>query len=82
MHTIRPDEIGAVEIVFASEEQARSYAQDRSKDFRVLAASVSRFTVGLLGTRTAVAWFADGAEQDPRANRPGPLYPTDGNNRS
>lgn len=78
VHTVRPNDIGAVEVVFVDEQQARSYAQDRSKDFRILAASVSRFAVGLLGTRTAVVWYAEGVEQPPRAPRPGRLYPAEG----
>jgi hypothetical protein len=75
VHTYRPDDVGAVEIVFTTEPEARRYAADRSRDFRVLAASVTRFVVGQLGTRHPVAWFVDGVEQP---NRPGRLYPTDG----
>jgi hypothetical protein len=79
VHTMRPDDIGAVEIVFITEREARAYAVDRSKDWRVLAASVTRFTVGHLGTRHPVAWFVDGQEQSQREPRPGAFYPTDGN---
>jgi hypothetical protein len=85
VHTTRPDDIGAVEIVFLSEEDARAYARDRSTDFRVLAASVTRFTIGSLGTRHPVAWFIEGREQSQRAPRareflphgrqPGPAIP-------
>lgn len=78
VHTTRPDDVGAVEIVFTTEREARSYAADRSRDFRVLAVSVTRFVVGELGTRHPVAWYVDGAEQPDRATRPGRLYPTDG----
>ena len=78
VHTVRPDDVGAVEIIFSSEEQARSFARDRSQDFHILAASVCRYTVGLLGTRTAVTWYCGGIEQDMRATRPGRLYPADG----
>lgn len=78
VHTMRPDDIGAVEIVFTSERDARAYAVDRSKDWRVLAASVTRFTIAELGTRHPVAWFVDGQEQSQRAPRPGRFYPTDG----
>jgi hypothetical protein len=68
----------AVEIVFTSEMEARAYARDRSTDFRVLAASVTRFTIGSLGTRHPVAWFIEGREQSQREPRPGSFYPTDG----
>jgi hypothetical protein len=43
-----------------------------------MAASVTRFTVGELGTRHPVAWFVDGQEQPQREPRPGSFYPTDG----
>jgi hypothetical protein len=78
VHTMRPDDIGAVEIVFTTEREACAYAADRSTDWRVLAASVTRFTIGELGTRHPVAWFVDGQEQPQRAPRPGSFYPTDG----
>jgi hypothetical protein len=78
VHTMRPDDIGAVEIVFTTEHEALAYAADRSTDWRVLAASVTRFTIGELGTRHPVAWFVDGQEQPQRAPRPGEFYPTDG----
>jgi hypothetical protein len=76
VHTTQPDDIGAVEIVFRTEGEAIAYALDRSTDWRVLAASVTRFTVGELGTRHPIAWFAKGEEQPPRAARPGRFYPT------
>lgn len=69
--TVQPDDIGAVEIVFA-------YARERSKDVRVLASAVTRFTVGHLGTRQPVAWFVDGKEQSQREPRPGSFYRTNG----
>lgn len=75
VHTTRPDDIGAVEIVFTGEREARAYAADRSCDFRVLAVSVTRFVVGELGTRHPVAWYVAGIEQPPRTARPGPMYP-------
>lgn len=76
VHTARPDEVGAVEIVFTSEREARAYARDRSTDWRLTSASVTRFTVGELGTRRPVCWFVDGVEQPERWDRQ--LYPTDG----
>lgn len=78
IHVTRPDDIGAVEIVFTNEREARVYAKDRSTDQRVLAASVTRFVIGELGTRHPIAWFANGMEQPHRSPRPGKLYPTDG----
>lgn len=76
VHTSGPDDVGAVEIIFRSEGEARAFAVDRSRDYRVLSASVTRFAVGELGTRHPVAWYAGGVEQPPRWDRR--LYPTDG----
>ncbi len=78
VHATGPDDLGAVEIVFTDECEAVAYARGRSTDWRVLAASVTRFTIGELGTRHPIAWYVDGAEQPPRAARPGRFYPTDG----
>ncbi|MGI5126253.1 hypothetical protein ACQEVB_05495 [Pseudonocardia sp. CA-107938] len=79
VHATRPDDVGVVEIVFRDERAACAYAADRSTDFGVVAASVTGYLLGELGTRHAVAWFADGAEQPARAPRPGPpgrgIYP-------
>lgn len=77
VHTAKPDEVGAVEIIFLTEQEARGYALDRSRDHHVLSASVTRFVVGQLGTRSPVAWFVDGAERDRRRHNH-QLYPTDG----
>jgi hypothetical protein len=78
VHTTRPDDVGSVEIVFTTEREALKYAKDRSTDWRVLAASVTRFVVGELGSRHPVAWFVNGVEQPQRSARPGQFYPTDG----
>jgi hypothetical protein len=78
VHTTRPDEVGAVEIVFEDEYEARDYARSRSADYRVLSVSVTSYVLGELGTRHPVAWYRSGEEQHPRAVRPGPYYPTDG----
>lgn len=78
VHTVRPNDLGAVEIVFMTEDEARAYASDRSTDFRVLATSITRFTVGQLGTRRPLAWFVKGTEQPHRDPRPGSTYPADG----
>lgn len=77
VHTSKPDDVGAVEIIYLTEGEARAYAQDRSRDYHVLSASVTSFMVGQLGTRRSVAWYVDGAEQDQRRNTH-QLYPTDG----
>lgn len=78
VHTTRPDDAGSVEIVFTTGREARAYAADRSTDWRIIAASITRFTIGELGNRHSVAWYVDGVEQPPRKARPGRLYPTDG----
>ena len=61
----------------SDEQQARAYAADRSRDHRVVAASVTEFVVGQLGTRHPVAWYRDGQLQEDRARRTGPLYPAE-----
>jgi hypothetical protein len=76
VHTARPGEIGSVEIVFTTEQEARVYARDRSRDWRITSASVTRFTVGELGTRSPIGWYVDGAEQREHWNRQ--LYPAEG----
>ena len=69
VHTTRPEEVGAIEIIFAAEDEARSYARQRSRDARFLAASVTCYLVGILGSRKPLCWFVNGAEQDPRTPR-------------
>ncbi len=76
VHTTRPDEVGSVEIIFKTQREACAFAKDRSRDFRVVSASVTGFVVGELGTRHPVAWYVRGAEQPQRFDRQ--LYPTDG----
>jgi nitrous oxide reductase accessory protein NosL len=71
VHTARPGAVGAVEVVFCNEKDARKYAADRSCDHRVLSASVTSFTVGVLGTRRPVCWFQLGEEQEIKFGRPG-----------
>jgi len=79
VHVTRPDQVGAVEIIFRSERDAYAYARDRSRDFRVTSASVTRFVLAELGTRHPVAWFRDGEEQPHRFHGPErQFYPTDG----
>lgn len=77
VHTAIPDDVGAVEIVFLTESEARSFAASRSRDHLVLSASVTRFLIGQLGTRHPVAYYVNGIEKPQRFNRP-QLYPTDG----
>jgi hypothetical protein len=76
VHAVKLGEVGAVEIVLDDERTACAYARDRSRDFRVLSASVTRFTLGELGTRHRVAWYVDGVEQPRLHDRQ--LYPADG----
>jgi len=75
VHATKPDEVGGIEVIFASEREAREYARSRSTDDRVLSTSVTSFRVGRLGTRSAVAWFIDGTEQPRSFVRR--LYPAD-----
>ncbi|MBP2369921.1 hypothetical protein SAMN05216207_109311 [Pseudonocardia ammonioxydans] len=75
VHATKADDVGAVEIVFRTEGEARTYAQSRSSDDRVLSTSVTSFHVGRLGTRRSVAWFVDGVEQSVSFTRR--IYPTD-----
>jgi hypothetical protein len=77
VHATKPDDTGVVEIVFTTEHEARTYALDRSRDWRILAVSITRYVIAELGTRYPVAWYVNGAEQPRRAPRPGKLYPTD-----
>ena len=80
VHTVKPDSgAGAVEVIFGSEQAARTYARSRSNDWRILSASVTSYILGQLGSRNPVVWYAHGQEQHPRAERPdGRYYPTDG----
>lgn len=77
VHSTRPDETGAVEILFASEAEACAYAIHRSTDFRVEAAVVTRYALGELGTRHPVAWYINGEPQDHRALPVGTMYPVE-----
>jgi hypothetical protein len=77
VHCTRPDDVGAVEVVYVDEQQARAYAVDRSRDHRVIAVSVTEFRVAEFGSRSPVAWYRDGELQDERKPRPGSLYPVE-----
>jgi hypothetical protein len=65
--------------VFTAEEEARADARDRSTDWRVTSASVTRCAVGELGSRRPVGWYVDGVERRQQWDRQ--LYPTDGAGR-
>jgi hypothetical protein len=82
VHTRRagPDETpGAVEIIWASEEAAHRYARSRSQDWSIDSASVTRYTIGELGSRTPVEWWRNGERANGSGNPPGrQYYPTDG----
>jgi hypothetical protein len=75
VHATKPDDVGAVEVVWRSERLARQYAAERSTDFRVLATAVTCYRLDMLGTRRSIAWYVKGVEQPIRKPRPGPLYP-------
>lgn len=77
VHATKPDDGGAIEVIFRTESEARRYAEERSRDFRVVSTSVTRFCLGVLGDRQPIAWYVDGKEQPQRFDRPN-LYPTDG----
>ena len=65
-------------MVFTDERSARAYARARSNDWRITSASVTRYTLGRLGTRHPVVWYQHRDEQDVRAARPDlRYYPTD-----
>ena len=79
VHVTRPDQVGAVEVIFRCEREACTYARDRSRDFRVTSASVTRFVLTEFGTRHPVAWFRNGEEQPHRFHGPErQFYPADG----
>ena len=77
IHTVRPnDAVGAVEVIYTDEQDARSYAASRSTDYTISSASVTRYAVGQLGDRTPLALYVDGQERL-RDRWDGPrLYPS------
>ncbi|MBW0100905.1 hypothetical protein [Pseudonocardia sp. KRD291] len=76
VHTSKPDDIGAIEVVFDNQLAAEEFAAGRSKDPGVLSASVTRYFLSELGSRRPISWFVDGIEQPRRFDRH--PYPTDG----
>ncbi|MCF7552581.1 hypothetical protein [Pseudonocardia sp. WMMC193] len=74
VHSVKPDELGAVEVVYPTVDQALAYAADRSRDERVLSTSVTEYTMGSLGSRRPVTWFVEGVEQPPKFDR-SRIYP-------
>jgi hypothetical protein len=77
VHSTRPDETGAVEVLFASEAEACEYAIRRATDFRVVASVVTRYALGELGSRHPVAWYVNGEPQDHRALPARAMYPVE-----
>lgn len=75
VHANRPDDTGGVEIIYDTEGEARAFAESRSRDQRVLSASVTRFDLGRFGSRLPIAFYVDGSERAQRFNRP-QLYPS------
>jgi nitrous oxide reductase accessory protein NosL len=75
VHSTRVGGASAVEVLFSSETEARTYAVSRSTDFHVLASVITRYVLGQLGTRHPVGWFVDGKPQDARAIPTGAIYP-------
>jgi hypothetical protein len=63
VHITLANEVRPTEAVFRRENSACARAREMSKDTEVLAASVVRFTVDELGTRTGVAMFVNGQRQ-------------------
>ncbi|HEX4226381.1 MAG TPA: hypothetical protein VHZ97_28725 [Pseudonocardiaceae bacterium] len=63
VHVTLAGEIRPTQAVFRDEEQACAYAAAASGDDEVLTASVVRFSLGELGTRSWVALFVEGARQ-------------------
>jgi hypothetical protein len=63
VHATLPAEVRPTEAVFSSWRAALDHAKALSRDSGVLAASVVRFTVDELGTRTGVAMFVHGRRQ-------------------
>lgn len=76
--TRRGHSAGAIEVIFADERSALTYARSRSTDHRITSASVTSYPLGQLGARHPVSWYRDGEEQDIRTARPDRrYYPTD-----
>jgi hypothetical protein len=63
VHVTLPDEIRPTDAVFGTEQAACTRARQMSKDAEILAASVVRFTIDELGTRSGVAMFVQGKRQ-------------------
>ena len=67
VHVLKDDGARFAEAVFAHAARASDYARTRSGDRGVRGAVVTRFAVGVLGTRSTVEWFAGGTACDGRA---------------
>ena len=55
--------LGPIEVVFTSEDRALDEATERSRNALVVAASVTRYRLDLVGSRSRVAVFVDGRRQ-------------------
>lgn len=78
VHSSRADEVGVIEVLYAEESDARRYAAQRSRDPAVLATTVCRYALGLLGTRAVVSVYRDGKPANGKDRRTTGFYPTDG----
>ncbi len=63
VHATLPAEVRPTDTVFSNWPAALEHAKAMSRDSGVLAASVVRFTVDELGTRTGMAMFVHGRRQ-------------------
>jgi hypothetical protein len=64
IHVVLVDEVRATQAIFTDEGQALGYAAQVSNDDEVLAAAVTRFVVGELGSRRNVGMFVRGRRQE------------------
>ncbi len=63
VHATLANEVRPTQAIFTAENEACSYAEAVSRDDGVLAASVVRFALDQLGTRSGVAMFVHGKRQ-------------------
>ncbi|WP_156994249.1 hypothetical protein [Pseudonocardia acaciae] len=63
VHTVRPREIRATEVIWTAAGDAESYAQALSTDPGVIAGAVTRFVLNSPGERKPVALFVHGMRQ-------------------
>ena len=63
MHSVRPDEICATEVIWTVRVDAERYAREVSTDPGVLAGAVTRFVLNSPGERRPVTLFVQGKRQ-------------------